>query len=40
MNNCQGETLTRTLRRDPLSLACLAGVGVSLVLMGLTIWLA
>lgn len=40
MSERDSESLTRPLRGDPVSLACLAGVGVSLLLMSLTIWLA
>ena len=34
------DSYDRRLRSDPVSLACLAGVGVSIVLMSLTIWFA
>lgn len=40
MSQTKSDTPVYRLREDPLSLACLAGVGVSVLLMSLTLWLA
>ncbi len=40
MHEQNTDPATLRLRDDPLSIACLAGVGVSVLLMSLTLWLA